>query len=67
MVAERLKISNMQKNHHQAGSLADAALGGLLRMIACKAMRKGKRFVRTGIFFASSKLCSVCGRKLDEP
>ena len=66
VVAESLKITNMQKNHHLAGALADAALGGLLRKFAYKAKRKGKRFVQIGTFYPSSKLCSVCGEKLDE-
>ena len=56
----------MLKNHHLAESIADAAWGELLRMIAYKMKREGKYFVQIDTFFSSSKTCSCCGFKLEK-
>ena len=65
LAAESLRIINMMKNHHLAESIADAAWGELLRMIAYKMKREGKYFIQIDTFYPSSKTCSCCGFKLD--
>ena len=66
LAAESLRIINMMKNHHLAESIADAAWGELLRMIAYKMKREGKYFIQIDTFYPSSKTCSCCGFKLEK-
>ena len=56
----------MLKNHHLSESIADAAWGELLRMIAYKMKREGKHFILIDTFYPSSKTCSCCGFKLEK-
>ena len=51
----------MDKLRHQARSIRDAAIGGLLRKIRYKADWYGTLIVEANRFFPSSKLCSDCG------
>lgn len=58
---ESLNVAGMDKLRHQARSIRDAAIGGLLRKIRYKAAWYGTLIVEADRFFPSSKLCSDCG------
>ena len=58
---ESLNVAGMDKLRHQARSIRDAAMGGLLRKIRYKADWYGTLIVEANRFFPSSKLCSDCG------
>ena len=58
---ESLNVAGMDKLRHQARSIRDAAIGGLLRKIRYKADWYGTLIVEADRFFPSSKLCSDCG------
>lgn len=60
---ETLRVTNMLKNGKLAKSLSDAALGGFLAKLKCKAKALGVKVVEAPQFFASSKICSHCGHK----
>ena len=57
VVVEDLNVKGMSRNRKLALSLADAAMGEVLRQLAYKA----QRVVKVGRFYASSKTCSDCG------
>ena len=59
---ESLNVAGMDKLRHQALSIRDAAIGGLLGKIRYKAGWYGTRVVEADRFYPSSKLCSSCGR-----
>lgn len=58
---EKLKISNMVKNHRLAKSIMDCAWGKFFRMLDYKADWYGRTISHTGQFYASSQLCNQCG------
>ena len=58
---ESLHVAGMDKLRHQARSIRDAAIGGLLRKIRYKADWYGTLIVEADRCFPSSKLCSDCG------
>ena len=58
---ENLNVAGMDKLPHQARSIRDAAIGGLLRKLRYKAEWYGTLIVEAGRWFPSSKLCSHCG------
>ena len=66
IVVESLQIKNMLKNHKLAKHIADCAWSNLLNKLSYKAERQGKHFVKLGQWFASSKLCSCCGYKVEK-
>ena len=61
LAIESLNVAGMDKLHHQARSVRDAAIGGLLQKIRYKAEWYGTTVVETDRFFPSSRLCSDCG------
>ena len=63
IVAEGLKVKNMMRNHCLAKSIADCGWGELLRQLKYKAAWYGRTFHQIDTFFASSKLCCLCGCK----
>lgn len=63
IVTETLRIKNMIKNHHISKALTDAALGEVQRQIEYKSRWKGKRYYQIEVYYPSSQICSVCGRK----
>ncbi len=65
IIAETLNIKGMLKTHRLAGSIADAAWGGLLQKIAYKAARAGVIFHKIDRWEATSKTCSGCSHKLE--
>lgn len=58
---ESLNVAGMDQLRHQARSVRDAAIGGLLLKIRYKADWYGTLIVEADRFFPSSKLCSDCG------
>jgi putative transposase len=54
-------IKNMAKNRKLAGSIADAAWGKIRTQFTYKSEWAGCHLVVAPQFYASSKLCSVCG------
>ena len=61
LVIEGLKPKNMAKNRKLAGSIADAAWGKIRTQFTYKSEWAGCHLVVAPQFYASSKLCSVCG------
>ena len=61
LAIETLLVSGMDKLKHQAKSIRDAAISGLLHKIRYKADWYGTIIVEADRFFPSSKLCSDCG------
>lgn len=66
LISEKLMIRNMIKNHHLSKSIADAGWGDFLRKIEYKALWKGRIYHQIDPWYASSQLCSSCGKKKTE-
>jgi len=58
---EDLHVKGMFKNRRLALSIADAAMGEVLRQLAYKCAWFGGVLQRVGRYFPSSKTCSACG------
>lgn len=63
---EDLHVRGMLKNHHLAGAIADVGMAEFRRQLEYKAKWYGSRVVLAPRFFASTKLCHVCGAKNGE-
>lgn len=63
---EDLNVRGMVKNRHLARSIADMSFFEFRRQLEYKVERRGGRVVVADRWFASSKICSACGRKLDQ-
>ena len=63
---EGLNVAGMDKLRHQARSIRDAAIAGLLRKIRYKADWYDTIIVEAARSFPSSKLCSSCGYQNDD-
>ena len=61
LAIESLNVAGMDQLPHQARSIRDAAIGGLLQKIRYKADWYGTIIVAADRFYPSSKLCSDCG------
>lgn len=57
---EDLSIKGMAKNRRLAKSVHDQAMAQFLRLLAGKATRHGRLFVKVGKTFASTQICSKC-------
>lgn len=63
---EDLAVKNMIRSRRLARSLSDASFGEFRRQLEYKATKYQRKLVVADRFFASSKLCSTCGYKLDQ-
>jgi len=66
IVIEELRVKNMLKNHKLAGSISDASFGEIKRQFEYKSVWNGINLIKAPTFYASSKFCSVCGKKHKE-
>ncbi len=58
---EDLNVRGMLRNRHLARSIADMGFFEFRRQLKYKAKRRGRTVVVADPWFASSKMCSVCG------
>lgn len=58
---EDLNVIGMAANHHLAKSVMDAAMSEVVRQLKYKAPLAGGVIVQADRWFASSKMCHVCG------
>ena len=65
IVIEDLNVAGMTRNKSLAKSVADASMAEVRRMLEYKTARRGGRLIVADPWFASSKICSSCGHKLD--
>lgn len=66
VVLEDLNVSGMLKNHKLAQSIHDAAFGEIRRQYEYKTTMRGGRTVIADRFFASSKIASCCGHRMEK-
>lgn len=64
---EDLNVSGMMKNHCLAKSIQDASWYQFKTMLDWHCKKRGKKFVKVGQWFASTKTCSSCGNIQDMP
>jgi putative transposase len=62
---EDLNVRGMIRNRHLARSIADMGFFEFRRQLEYKAMMRGRQVVVADRFYASSKICSACGQKVD--
>jgi putative transposase len=60
LVIESLSVKGMMMAKLQSKAIADASMGGFLRLLRYKADWQGRRIVEADKWFPSSQLCSVC-------
>lgn len=63
VVIEDLNVKGLLRNKRLARHISDAAWGELRRQLTYKCERYGAGLVVADRFFASSKLCNLCGEK----
>jgi len=61
VVIEDLNVAGMGKNHCLAQAIMDVGMGEFRREIEYKTVWAGEQLMVAERFFASSRLCSVCG------
>ncbi len=66
IVVESLNIKGMIQNQRLSKQIADVSWYEFMRMLEYKAKWYGRQFIKTDRFYASSKICSVCGYKNDQ-
>ena len=59
---EDLNVKGMIQNHHLAKALSNSSFYKLRNRISEKLNMVGKTFILADRFFASSKICSCCGK-----
>lgn len=65
IIVETLKVKNMLRNRKLSKHIADASWGSLLTKLEYKVSNTGKHFKKIDQWYASSKICSVCGYKAE--
>ncbi len=63
IVMEGLNVSGMMKNKHLARAIQEQKLAEFYRLMQYKCDWHGIRLITADRFYASSKLCSVCGHR----
>ena len=63
---ETLAVSNMQKNHSLAKSIADASWSEFVRQLEYKAHWYGRTLIGIDRWYPSSKRCSDCGHTVSK-
>ena len=63
---EDLNVAGMLKNHKLAQAISDVGFYEFKRQLLYKAEQFGRMIKQVERFFASSKICSVCGHKQAE-
>ncbi len=63
---ETLAVSNMQKNHNLAKSIADASWSEFVRQLEYKSLWYGRTLVGIDRWYPSSKRCSDCGHTVSK-
>ncbi|MBQ7220004.1 MAG: transposase [Synergistaceae bacterium] len=63
IVMEDLNVSGMMKNRYLARAVQEQKLAEFYRIMQYKSDWNGIRLITADRFYASSKLCSVCGHK----
>ena len=66
IVVEDLNVRGMQKNHRLAAAIADVGWAEFKRQLTYKAAWRGGQVVFADRFYPSSKVCHLCGHKLEE-
>ena len=66
IVMENLNVSGMMKNHCLAQSIQEMSLSHFKTMLVYKSEWFDRQVIEIDRWFASSKLCSVCGYKKDD-
>ena len=66
IVMEDLNVTGMMKNKHLAKAIQEQKLAEFYRIMQYKCDWNGIRFITADRFYASSKLCSVCGHKKND-
>lgn len=66
IISEKLQIRNMIKNHYLTKAIADAGWGNFLRKVEYKALWRGRTYHQIDPWYASSQICSCCGKKNPE-
>ena len=61
IITEHLKIQNMTKNHKLSKSIIDSSWSTLIEQLKYKTKWQNKKFYQIDTYYASSKICSVCG------
>ena len=64
ILLENLNVAGMKKMFGK--SISDAGFSSLVNMIKYKCLWYGKTFHQVDRFFPSSKLCSICGHKMNK-
>ena len=65
IAVENLNVKGMVRNHNLAKAISDCGWGQFCTMLKYKSEWDGKTYLEVDRFFASSKTCSVCLKKID--
>lgn len=66
VVLEDLNVSGMVRNHHLAQAISDVGFYEFRRQLMYKGQWYGCEVLLADSFFPSSKVCHICGYKLDK-